>query len=306
MTRNPTTPVPSALVADLYEAYQALVEACSVVRASIMDDGVQGLPVYVPTHGESEKDRQSLQARRTASESITQLHGAGERALTAGILCSSPATVESVSVLNDCKERFKDSVMAIKACYAQSAPASRIAKLIQNEVTEKGYRSEALVSAMEISGTKGLDLKRCYAHVRIMPPNLDIFSWTWTIKHSRIIRITVGEALEMVDNLPVSDTGAADVARSLLAAFHKDECLARRAPLPNQLRANYAYQVDGETVRNSCPISGVVIAQQTNLPRYLWRDNPGEGKDRDPRIARASGIEPEPFIKVLGLHRYVG
>lgn len=305
MAKNPATSVPPALVADLYDAYQALMDACSTVRVSIRDDGEQDLPVYVPTYGESEGERQSLQARKAASDSITQIHGVGGQALTAGIVCASPTTIDSVSALNQCKERFKASVMAIKACYAQSAPASRIAKLIQNEITEKGYRSEALKSAMDTSGTKGLDLKRCYAQIRIMPPDLDMFSWTWTAKHARIIRITVGEALEMVDNLPASDTPAANIARSLLATLPEDEQIARKVPLPNQLRANYAYLAEGETIRKSCPISGVVIAQQTQLPRYLWRDNPGEGADREPRLARASGIEPVPFIKVLGLHRYV-
>lgn len=305
MARNPTTSVPSALVADLYEAYQALVDACSTVRVSIRDDGEQGLPVYVPTYAESESDRQSLQARQAASDSITQIHGIGGQALTAGIVCASPTTIDSVSALNQCKERFKDTVMAIKACYAQSAPASRIAKLIQNEITEKGYRSEALKSAMEISGTKGLDLKRCYAQIRVMPPKLDMFSWTWTVKHARIIRITVGEALELVDNLPAPDSPAANVARSLLATLPENEQIARKVPLANQLRANYAYLAEGEIVRKSCPISGVVMAQQGQLPRYLWRDNPGKGTDRDPRLARASGIEPVPFFKALGLHRYV-
>ena len=51
--------------------------------------------------------------------------------------------------------------------------------------------------------------------------------------------------------------------------------LARKIPLPNQLRANYAYLRDGEVVRASTPISGVVIAQQNVLPRRLWRPDPG-------------------------------
>lgn len=304
-TNFQTTPVPPVLVADLYEAYQALMSACASVRVSLKDDGVQGLPVYVPTHGKSERDHQSLEARKAASDSITQIDGLGDQPFTAGIVCASPSTVDSVSTLNNCKERFKECVMAIKACYAQSAPASRIAKLIQNEITEKGYRSEALKSAMGISGTTGLDLKRCYAHIRIMPSRLEMFSWTWTMKHARIIRLTVAEALEMVDNLPAPDAPAANVARSLLASLPAHEHIARKVPLPNQLRANYAYVVDGETIRKSCPISGVVLAQQAQLPRYLWRENPGDGTDSKPRLARISGIEPEPFIKILGLHRYV-
>ena len=95
--------------------------------------------------------------------------------------------------------------------------------------------------------------------------------------------------------------GASQTAVDLLNKCNPGEVLVKKSTLPNQLRANYAYLEDGSIVRKSCPISGVVIAQQKNLPRKFWRDNPG---DQRRRPAQESGIEEEPLILALDLYRY--
>ena len=43
------------------------------------------------------------------------------------------------------------------------------------------------------------------------------------------------------------------------------------------------------------------IAQQKNLPRKFWRDNPG---DQRRRPAQESAIEEKPLIQALDLYRY--
>lgn len=74
--------------------------------------------------------------------------------------------------------------------------------------------------------------------------------------------------------------------------------------LKNQLRANYAFVLDGEIIRSSCPISGVVIVQGKELPRYVWRDNPEVTKVETPQVNRVSKIDSHPLIPQLGLYRY--
>lgn len=202
--------------------------------------------------------------------------------------------------LNAAKAAFKDAVMAIRNFQKETdASVSRISKLIRDEVTEKGYRTEALKKAMGTAGIGSLDLKRCYAQIRIMPPALDVFSWTWATNHARIKKVTLQEAIEMAKKLP--GQGASQTAVDLLNKCNPGEILVKKSTLPNQLRANYAYLEDGSIVRKSCPISGVVIAQQKNLPRKFWRDNPG---DQRRRPAQESGIEEEPLILALDLYRY--
>jgi hypothetical protein len=95
--------------------------------------------------------------------------------------------------------------------------------------------------------------------------------------------------------------GTAQTAVDLLNKCDPGEILVKKSTLPNQLRANYAYLEEGNIVRKSCPISGIVIAQQKNLPRKFWRDNPG---DQRRRPAQESGIEEEPLILALDLYRY--
>lgn len=296
--------LPSAYIRELYETYQTMAEACLRVKDAVRSDRGK-YPVYVPPFGFTEEDKISNEAREAAINSMTQLFvlGQDEYVPEAGILCASPGTVSAVERLNTAKMMFKKAVMAIRNFQTETdATVSRITKLIRDEVTEKGYRTEALKKAMGTAGIGSLDLRRCYALIRIMPPDLDVFSWTWATNHSRIKKVTLNEALEMAKKLPEKETS--ETAQDLLNRCNPGEALVRRVSLPNQLRANYAYKEDGDIIRKSCPISGVVVAQQQHMPRKLWRDNPGQNSEL-PRLPRESGIEDDVFIQALDLHRYV-
>lgn len=294
--------LPAEFVRELYETYQTLAEACLVVRDAIRNDQDR-YPVYVPTFGFTEADKTSNDAREAAIKSMTQLYilDEDERVPEAGIVCASPDTVIAVDQLNAAKSAFKDAVMAIRKFQKETdAAVSRISKLIRDKVTEDGFRSAALKKAMSTVGISALDLKRCYANVRVMPPDLDVFSWTWATNHTRTQKVTVEQAMDMAKKLPDNKS---EVALDLLGHCSPGEVLVRRVRLANQLRANYAYKEDGNVIRKSCPISGVVIAQQERMPRMLWRDNPGD-HDKLERLPRESGIEQNAFILSLDLYRY--
>jgi hypothetical protein len=295
--------LPAHYVRVLYESYQTMAEMCLALKEAVHSDSAE-YPVFVPTHGVNEEDKVSQAAREAAMDSMTQLFilRKEEHLPNAGILCASADTVSAVSDLNASKLAFKKAVMAIRNFQKdQDGALSRVSKLINDEILEKGYRTKSLKKAMGTAGISSLDLKRCYAQIRIMPPALDVFSWTWATQHARIKKISLSEAIEMAKKLPEKE--ASETALALLRQSSPGEMLVRKVPLPNQLRANYAYKEDGFTIRKSCPISGIVIAQQKNMPRKLWRDNPGSTTDL-PRLPRESSIEQEVFIKVLDLHRY--
>lgn len=298
--------VPQEMVMRLYEAYQRMAESCLLLEDAVRADQAD-YPVYVPTYGSSEEDHGSQGAREAALASMTQLYvlDEGEALVGAGILCASADTVEAVENLNAAKLVFKAAVMAVRS-YGSSkgAPVDRVTKLINDEVVEKGYRNEALKKALGTAGISALDLKRCYAQIRIMPPHLDVFSWTWATNHSRIKKISVEDAIEMARNLPDAQRTAALTAEALLSNCRAGETLVKRVPLRNQLRANYAYREDDRVIRKACPVSGIVIAQQKIMPRKLWREDPATLDTETPRLPRLSGIESEPFIQVLDLYRY--
>lgn len=294
--------LPGSKIRDLYEAYQTLAEACMTLKAAVSSDR-DAYPVFVPTFGNQDKDKTSNDARVAAINSMIQLFALnkGEHLSEAGIVCASPASVEAVEQLNDAKAAFKIAVMAIRNFQKETdASVSRISKLIRDEVTEKGYRTDALKNAMSAAGISSLDLKRCYAKIRIMPQDLDVFSWTWATNHARIRKVTLNEAIEMAKKLPSKES--IEIALDLLNKCNPNEILVRKSALPNQLRANYAYFEQGTIIRKSCPISGIVIAQQKKVPRTFWRDNPGDKALRRP--AKESGIETEAYIKALNLYRY--
>ncbi len=307
MSERNQQPLPARLVLELYEQYQAMAEAgLQLKEAAALD--ARSHPVYVPTFAANEEERGSNAARDAALQSMTRLFKAelGDTSTEAGILCASAETVAAVERLNSAKAAFKQAVAEIRALpHSAEMTAKSITKLIEDEITVRGYRTPELRQAMSIAGIGALDLKRCYAQIRIMPPNLDVFSWTWTTNHSRLKKFTLDEVAKLIDKLPEAKLEAAGVARVLLGKCKPGEILVRKAQLKNQLRANYAWREGDAVIRESCPISGMVIAQQTTLPRKLWRDNPAHSETTAERLQRLSTISTEPYIKVLNLYRYI-
>ena len=298
--------LPPELIRNLYEAYLSMSEASLSVRTAVESDHADDYPVFVPTFGSSEVAHVSYDARSAAIDSMTQLtvQPQGTQLPEAGIVCASPETVALVAALNNAKTEFKKAIMAIRNVQNKAdAPVPRITRLINAEIVEKGYRTDALKKAMKTTGISSLDLKRCYAHIRIMPPELDVFSWTWATTHSRVKKVSFEEAIAMAKKLPKESTAKAAV-EILVRRCNPSSPLVRKISLPNQLRANYAYKVDEMVVRKSCPISGVVIAQQKVMPRKLWRPNPGLSEASASRLPRESSIEAEPIVNALGLYRY--
>jgi hypothetical protein len=291
--------LPASLVQDLYLAYQRLAENCLLVRQAVLAE--KDYPLVLPTFGLDRADTTSPAARIAAAESMTQLFFLSDNQVCykAGILCASPETVQRFIRLNKARDEFKDAVLSIKRFMdVKDASSSVMARLIADQVTERGYRTEELKQALLTVKISQLDLRRCYALNMIMKPDLDVFSWTWARTHTRVEKFTLSEVLAMVGALKEEQ---AAVAHSLLASCNSNDVFARKVKLPHQLRANYANWIDGVIVRKSTPLSGIVVAQQTRLPRYLYRPEPPENPETLPR---ASVIENEIFIKSLGLYKY--
>jgi len=298
--------LPGRYTKELYEKYLDMAQTCLSVKKAVISDRKE-YPVYVPTLGRSNEDKISFAAREAAIDSMTQLFklNDGETVVETGILCASPSTVATIQDLNTAKNEFKKAIQDIKEYQKKKEIAvKRIVNIINDELVDRGYRTQTLKRAMGSAGISSLDLKRCYATIRILEPELDVFSWTWATGHTRLKTYTIENAVKLVSKLPQDQDKAAKAALSALARCKPGETLVQKKPLKNQLRANYAYIEEGLIKRSACPISGVVIAQQKNMPRYCWRDNPATLEHSVPRLKRVSSIDPEPYIKVLRLHRY--
>jgi len=305
MTDSNDQILPQHYILELYERYLALQNACIKVKAAVHSSG-DDMPVYVPTYSSDKVAQRSESAREAALKSITQLFHLreDEYLAEAGVLCASPKTVATIEQLNKAKDAFKEAVAEIRQYQTKTDIAvAKIDKLISDEMEDKGRREGAIKDAMATAGIQSLNLKRCYAKIRIMPEHLDVFSWTWATTHSRSKKVTMVEAEALARSL--KDDRKRDVAIDILSQCPRDEVFLRKLKLPNQLRANYAYKEHDILTRKSCPVSGIVIAQQANLPRMLWRENPEVSGIKVKKLDRLSTIEHEVFISSLRLYRYV-
>lgn len=207
----------------------------------------------------------------------------------AGVICVRSEVIQAAENLNKAKNEFKKAVIEIrdekKLAYASS---KYISKLLQEHTVA--------------DGSNVLDLKRCYAHVKILPRNLQHLSYTWATSHKSIKRITIHNALNLASELTSPE--ASEIAVELLNSCDINEPLVQVKVLPPQLRANYAFYDEGELHRGSTPLSGVALCEQEVLPEIIWRDMP-DVNNLPPRISRQSKIRTEPFIKSLSLYRYV-
>lgn len=286
--------VPGELIERLSSAYQGMQDCADTWRALSNRDHEAGYPVFIPTHDTDDVERRSLAARQQAVKESTGLtiDDVLDKHFEAGLICASPEIVSAVDALNEAKADFKDVVLQIRALATGNKHQARDTFLTQ---------------AMKSAGIQTLHLRECYRQIRIMPPGLDVFSWTWATSHARIQKVSFEKAMQMAENLRDRDEQLADIVIDILRKKCSPyEVLARRVPLPNQLRANYVYRKDDQLIRKSCPLSGIVIAQQNTLPRLVWRPNPVWTETKAIQLPRESIMEKEPLIEVLDLYRYVG
>ncbi len=288
-----TLSVPGELIDQLSQAYQRLVDHCDHLKSLSDGDHRANFEVYVPPFSTTEYERYSADARKQAIVDAVGLtiDDTQNRKCDAGIVCASGETVSTVEQLNEAKAHFKETILKIRSLASGKAV---------------GSRETVLKKALKSAGIQALDLRECYRQIRVMPPHLESISWTWATSHARIQKLTFDEAVTMAEGLRDRDEELADTALDILRRkCAPDELLVRRITLPNQLRANFSYLENGEIQRKSCPISGVVIAQQKMLPRMAWRENPVFRKEVPIRLQRESKIEPEPVVQSLSIHRYV-
>jgi len=278
----------------LKECFDAFTEALSSFSEQFLSDA---LPLLLPSETES--------TRPEALRAFTEIDRpfVGTHTTIAGLACASIATVEKAHQLNHTKDHFQNAIQEIREM--KTGEKSRIDKLIDRILQKEGRRTEELTRALECMNLKRLDLLRCYAKIRILPPKLQSFSWTWAKTHSSIVQVSREEALEMAIHLPHPDTKALVI--ELLNQIDDHEKLAMKKTLPNQMRANIVFEENGVLVRQPMTLSGIALCQDVTLPKIKWRENPAdtESPTQPRRIRDDRVIEPEPFIKALRLHRYV-
>ena len=276
----------------LSSAYVAITHQLQQIEKLIRADGNAGLPIFTP---HSETVSQSV-ARQSAIESISRVR-MDSSLIKTGVVCASNKTVDAVAQLNVLKDQFKATVQSVKGGVKKSSKA--LQHMIQANATLT--RNESLKVALRSLGELSFDLRTCYAHVRVLPENTLSVSWTWAMKHKRIVKYTVEQAFELASRM--ADDDAKMAAEIQLSQVPAGEILMQKVDMPPQLKANLKYLDDtGQIIKKAITVSGVLIAKQKQLPETLWRDLPQE---TSLRMNRPKMREEDVFIPTLGLYRYV-
>lgn len=294
-----TMPVETTLYsdfgADLLQSYEAMSRCAQAVTQAIADEA-NDYQMVVPTFGESLEDAQSQKARREAIRAITQLHFPLESApplVPSGILCASQSTIDLIGQFNDAKQAFREVVLSIR--WAENGE-------VATEVG-KGRRTPLLRHLLRNAKINTLDLSRCYTQIRVLPTGVESLRWTWATNHSRMRKVSVKEAYTLLDALPADRQVGIELARDLLSRCQSGEILVHKRSQLHQLRANYTIRDENGRQNRSCSISGIIVQPGTQLPKYKWRDDPGETGNARPK--RGAPIEDHPYIQILDLYRYV-
>ncbi len=285
------------LVIQLLKRFDRLSQSCHEFSNSIKSD--QGLPWILPTF-----DGPEALARKQAAQSLTQLWhpDAGNESLEAGLLCCSKTTLQLAEQLNQHKSQFQAIIMEIRK--HGTGDKTRVDKLVERVLQKEGRRTDELSLALKQAGINRLDLLKCYAKIRVLPPNLRSISWTWAKTHSAIVSITHKEAVELAQNL--TNPKAMHTALSLLSNIPSGEKLAMKKKLPNQLRANLVWLENEIPQRKAVTISGIVLSQDPKLPKFVWRENPDANENNVERLTRwDTQIDATVYIRALNIHRYL-
>lgn len=282
--------VSQVLIHDLLIAYESLSESLLAVKAAIENES-SDFSIYLPGHAKSAPDLRLIASQAMTVSTFDQ---ASEDQPLSGLCCASSQTVAAVERLNQAKHDFKSTVLAIKKAANQRSITG---------IVEAHCRAQNVSHALAVVGIKNLNLSKCYASIRIFPSELKSVSWTWAMKHSRIQKLTLTQAFELLDKM--SEGAGKDFAASALNRCNANESLACKVQQPPQLRANYVYVDSGKDIRKSCTVSGIMIAQQKYLPRYRWVEQPKIDTNAPPRfLERESTIAAEPLVPALNLYRY--
>lgn len=285
----------SNAVIDLTRAYEALLDAQADFKNAILSEA--DLPCFLPGF-----QGDSVEGRHQAIPVMIRnfyLNENEEEQLT-GLICASAGTLEAAALMNDAKDCFQQAISIVRELGGSKKTA--LDKLVDRALHREGRRTEELELALSRLHLHRLDLLRCYAHIRVLPPKLESVSWTWATRHSSIKLIEFEEAETMANALPVASTRNAVL--HALSQLKPGEKLAMKKALPNTLRANIVFWEGGIRKRKAINVSGILLSPDLTLPKHiLWRDDPG---DSPLRLERSDvSIQKIPYIPALNLYRYI-
>lgn len=215
-----------------------------------------------------------------------------------GFIGASPATLTTVDEVNQAKDTFKQSVLALKAAKIN------LQDLHFTEQFDKllNARTTSMTHTMQKMGLARLHLKQCYRKIPVLQQAPAKISWTWA--HTKAIKkISAIKAQEML--LKKGDDVGIQIQLQKLQALPAHEQLAIVQELAPHLRANIVLNGDVATrlmIKGPVPIF-FPCDLQTPYPAFKIPQKKSL-RDQNRSIRNDVRLDPTPFLPAIRAHRY--
>ena len=285
---------------EVLNEFSALTLAISTLCDALIEES--HLMAY--THDNSENtQRASLISRDKTCQILRALEYQNNQApreilLCPGFIGASLPTLKLAMHVNECKDKFKKTVLALKA-----------EKLISQSpaLTEKMHsiisRNLATAKTLSTTGLSRLHLKQCYRKIPILEHAPHKISWTWA--HTRSIRkITIQKAQELL--LKKGNDVGIEIQLQKLGTLAPNESLAIVQELAPHLRANIVFKknqcIERTMIKGHIPIF-FPCSKDTQYPEFKApTDKCEKSKERAKRSDEK--LDPIVFLPAIRAHRY--
>jgi hypothetical protein len=242
-------------------------------------------------------------AREQACAIISQLQYTNHQAPREIIVCpgfigACNHTLNLAKILNDSKERFKRSILALKTAKIPTTDH------ILGERINNILRIPTTTETLKRFGLSRLQLKQCYRKIPILDDIPEKISWTWANTRS-IKKITVLQAQALLQKK--GDDPGILIQLNKLSTLDLQEELAIVQELAPHLRANIVFGKEASFQRTmiKAPIPIFFPAtSQSALPKF---SPPKEKSGKNESRSKRSDIklDPIPFLPAIRAHRYL-
>jgi hypothetical protein len=285
---------------EVLDAFEALTHALSILSQSVQAE----IDLMAWVQNNPHLHASTSNAREKAITILNQLQYLDEQdpreiLICAGFVGASSQTLAHVAEVNQAKERFKKSILALKAANIPKTDPFLTAELEAFLNTRHPHTAHTL----KRMGLTRLHLKQCYRKIPILKHPPKKISWTWA--HTRSIKkISVLTAQALL--LKKGNDPGIQMQLKKLSQLAPHEPLAIVQELAPHLRTNIVFhqasEADRKMIKGPIPIF-FPCDKITPLPDFK---PPSEKCGRDQNRTTRSDVKLEPvlFLPAIRAHRY--
>lgn len=288
--------ISAAFQVEVFESFMALSQALATLCEAVETEALLAWT--------QSPDPNPNQHRQRACAILKQLEYTNTQApretiLCAGFIGASENTLKLAQWVNQCKDRFKKSILALKGANISKTDPYLTEKFntVLDRATPTSYTLQKL-------GLARLHLKQCYRKIPILEKAPTKISWTWA--HTRAIKkITVAKAQEIL--LKKTKMPSIEMQLQKLQTLSLKESLAIVQDLAPHLRANLVFK-EGDSLQRQmikAPIP-LFFPCDSLTPRPTFTP-PLPKQDKDNTRGKRSDVKIDPvvFIPAIRAHRYL-